>query len=83
LLKDLSRLLASGKNIGVHCRQGIGRSALITTSLLVLSGLSPELAFQRVGAARGCEVPETPEQRDWVIALGKDAAIAATASLTK
>ncbi len=74
LLHRLTRLLAAGKNIGVHCRQGIGRSALIASSLLVLSGLTPEQAFQRVGAARGCVVPETSEQREWVIALGKEAA---------
>jgi len=78
LLQDLSRLLASGKNIGIHCRQGIGRSALIAASLLVLAGVSPEAAFQRVSTARGCTVPETAEQREWVMALGKDqAAIAA------
>ena len=53
LLQDLLRLLASGKNIGVHCRQGIGRSALIAASLLVLSGFTPESAFQRVSDARG------------------------------
>lgn len=74
LLHRLTRLLAGGKNIGVHCRQGIGRSALIASSLLVLSGLPSELAFHRVGAARGCVVPETSEQREWVIALGKEAA---------
>ena len=73
LLQRLLRLLADGKNVGVHCRQGIGRAALIVSSLLVLSGLTPEAAFQRVGAARGCAVPETAEQRDWVTALGKEA----------
>ena len=77
LLQDLARLLASGKNVGVHCRQGIGRSALIVASLLVQSALSPEAAFQRVSAARGCVVPETAEQRDWVMALGKEAAMRA------
>jgi len=74
LLEELNRLLASGKNIGVHCRQGIGRSALVTTALLVLDGMSPNTAFQKVGNACGIPVPETEQQRDWVIAKAKEPA---------
>ncbi len=29
--------------------------------------MKPELAIQRVSAARGLAVPETPEQRKWAI----------------
>lgn len=65
-LKKLDKLLAEGKNVGVHCRQGIGRAALIAASLLVLAGLDTETAFQRVSTARGYDVPETPEQKEWV-----------------
>jgi protein-tyrosine phosphatase len=61
----LAEQLAVGKNIAVHCRQGIGRSALVAIGLLVLSGMEPEAAIQRVSAARGCPVPETSEQRRW------------------
>lgn len=66
LINELDRLLAEGKSIGIHCRQGIGRSALIAASLLVRSGLEPEEAFRKVSIARGCSVPETSEQRKWV-----------------
>ena len=65
-VKELDHLLAQGKSIGIHCRQGIGRSALLAASLLVLSGSIPEVAFRQVSAARGCTVPETSEQRLWV-----------------
>lgn len=68
-LKKLDKLLAEGKNVGVHCRQGIGRAALIAASLLVLAGLDTEAAFQRVSTARGYDVPETPEQKEWVAKL--------------
>lgn len=71
LLRKLISLLNSGKNIGIHCRQGIGRAALVATSLLVLSGVTPEAALQKVSAARGCSVPETAEQRAWVLALAR------------
>ncbi len=66
-VRKLEDALAEGKNLVIHCRQGIGRSALIAACLLVLSGTDPETAFRRVSAARGVSVPETPEQRKWVM----------------
>jgi hypothetical protein len=58
--------LSEGKNVVVHCRQGIGRSGLAATCLLVRSGISPGAAVEVASAGRGVPVPETPEQRDWV-----------------
>lgn len=74
LLEELSRLLIAGKNVGVHCRQGIGRSALVASALLALDEYSPSAAFQIVGQARGVPVPETDQQRNWVIAMAKEPA---------
>ncbi len=71
-VKGLDRLLAEGKSLAIHCRQGIGRSALIAACLLVLAGINPEMAFRRVSSARGCEVPETPYQRQWVIEFARE-----------
>ena len=78
LLGKLDKALTAGKSVGLHCRQGIGRSGLIAASLLVLSGLDPEMAFQRVSSARGLQVPETPEQRDWVIEFARELATSVT-----
>jgi protein-tyrosine phosphatase len=72
LVKTLHARLAEGKNIGVHCRQGIGRSALIAACLLVFAGVEPETAFRHVSVARGSVVPETFAQRDWVIAFAQE-----------
>lgn len=66
LVARLTERLADGKNVAIHCRQGIGRAALVAVGLLVTSGLDSETAIQRVSAARGCPVPETPEQRRWI-----------------
>lgn len=65
-LKGLENSLQEGKSIAIHCRQGIGRSALITAALLVMSGATAEAALPRVSVARGCPVPETSEQVAWV-----------------
>ncbi len=75
LVKKLEELLASGKKVGIHCRQGIGRSAVLAACLLVLSGMNPDSAFQRISAARGCPVPETMEQRQWVVAFARELAV--------
>lgn len=58
--------LSAGKNVVVHCRQGIGRAGLVGACLLVSKGISPEKAVKSLSAARGNAVPETEEQRRWI-----------------
>ena len=66
LVHQMEQALAAGERIAVHCRQGIGRSALLVACVLVAAGHNPDTAFQRISAARGCAVPETLEQQAWV-----------------
>jgi len=66
VLDKVTRTLSDGKNVLVHCRQGIGRSGLVAACLLVKNGMSPGAAVESVSAARGLSVPETVEQRDWI-----------------
>ncbi len=66
LLKEITKALDEGKNVAVHCRQGIGRSGLIATGVLVASGTPVEAAPKVVSTARGLTVPETPAQLQWV-----------------
>jgi protein-tyrosine phosphatase len=65
-LEKLDADLSSGRNVVVHCRQGIGRTGLIAASLLVMKGLNPEAAVKSLSAARGSPVPETAAQRRWI-----------------
>src|SRR5713226_5421338 len=57
LLTDIARELEGGKNVAVHCRQGIGRSGLIAAGVLVTSGIDAGKALAIVSAARGQTVP--------------------------
>jgi protein-tyrosine phosphatase len=66
VLERVSCSLSTGKNVLIHCRQGIGRSGLMAACLLVKKGMSPGAAVASVSAARGMSTPETAEQRDWV-----------------
>jgi protein-tyrosine phosphatase len=65
-LGQIHGLLAQGKHVAIHCRQGIGRSALFAASLLVYGGVDVALAFRQIESARGAAVPDTLEQRRWV-----------------
>jgi protein tyrosine phosphatase (PTP) superfamily phosphohydrolase (DUF442 family) len=66
LARELAGHHAKGRSIVAHCRMGIGRSPLILASILVLRGRAPDDAWEAIGAARGCIVPDTEEQRDWL-----------------
>ena len=65
-LEVVDRALNAGKNVLVHCRQGIGRTGLVAGCLLVSRGISPETAMRKISAARGVPVPETEAQRSWI-----------------
>lgn len=58
--------LDRGKNVAVHCRQGIGRSGLVAAGVLMTLGISADKALETISSARGTLVPETPEQRRWI-----------------
>jgi len=66
LIRMLNERLNQGKSVAVHCRAGIGRSSTMVASVLIAHGLSVESAFREIETARGCAVPDTPEQRKWI-----------------
>lgn len=66
LVSKLRTELENGRTVAIHCRQGIGRSAMIAAGVLVASGLSSNEAIERVSAARGVITPETADQMRWI-----------------
>jgi protein-tyrosine phosphatase len=70
-LEQLKVHLSGGQQVALHCRQGLGRAALMAASVLVLTGFSPDQAFDLLSSARGYPVPETEEQRAWVVAFSQ------------
>ena len=69
LLREIANALREGRNVAVHCRQGIGRSGMIASGVLVVSGAEPRKAIEAVSAARGQNVPETSKQLRWIQSL--------------
>lgn len=72
LVRRLERELVGGKKIAIHCRQGVGRSSLLAACVLVVGGVNPVTAWERIAATRGCMVPDTSEQKDWVARFARD-----------
>ena len=62
--------IAGGRSIAVHCRAGIGRSSMMAACAMICLGIEAGEALTSIRAARGVIVPDTEEQRDWVVAFG-------------
>jgi protein-tyrosine phosphatase len=71
IARSIADGIASGRSIAVHCRAGIGRSSVIAACAMIWSGIEASEALTLIRAARGVIVPDTEEQRDWIIAFGK------------
>jgi protein-tyrosine phosphatase len=71
----LATQLGGGASVAVHCRQGIGRSAVLAAAVMAALGVEPEAALRQIAEARGRPVPETPEQREWVLRFARTAGL--------
>ncbi len=67
LSKMLLQQVDAGVNTLVHCHAGIGRSGLMAAGMLLHCDLSPQQAFAHISKMRGVRVPETHQQKDWLI----------------
>ncbi|MHA7772689.1 protein-tyrosine phosphatase family protein [Roseibium sp. M-1] len=65
IVEDLSQ----GKGVSVHCRAGIGRSGLVVCCVLVALGINASDAIDTVSKSRGVAVPDTSEQRDFILSF--------------
>jgi protein-tyrosine phosphatase len=66
LADQLVAALRSGKTVAVHCRQGIGQSAMIVAAALIAGGVDVGTAVNTIRQSRGLDVPEIPAQRQWI-----------------
>jgi len=62
--------LSLGKGVAVHCRAGIGRSGLVVCCVLVALGMKGNDVIEAVSQSRGVAVPDTSEQRDFILSFG-------------
>lgn len=67
LVAQLADAVRAGNHVGVHCRGCIGRSVVLTAAVLAHLGFEAADALGLIEEARGCPVPETREQRNWIL----------------
>jgi protein-tyrosine phosphatase len=67
LVAQLADAVRVGKHVGAHCRGCIGRATITTAAILIHLGYKPVDALAMVEKARGCTVPDTPEQLNWIM----------------
>lgn len=67
LIDELCEVLEQKKGVAIHCRAGIGRSSMIAALVLAAIDVPIDDTFRMIASARGCEVPDTPQQREWVL----------------
>ena len=57
--------------IAIHCRVGIGRSAVAAAALLCRLGIPASDAISLISKSRGFDVPDTDQQLGFILGLGK------------
>ena len=69
LVSELLDKLRDEKRIVVHCRMGIGRTALLCAAILLKNGFRQSDVFDLLSRKRTLNVPDTDEQAKWVHGL--------------
>jgi len=80
ILAQVDALLEGGRRLYLHCRAGIGRTGTLVACHLIERGLAPPAALQQLNELWQAsdrsdtwpEVPETAEQRDFILAYSPD-----------
>ena len=72
LLAEVTSALDAGRNVGVPCRQSVGRAGLMAAGALIVAGMGTRQAVDAVSKARGLQVPETGEQFQWLLRLAAE-----------
>lgn len=68
LIDELAQQFNKEATIVIHCRMGIGRSSIIAGCVLLQLGYAARDLIQHISKARGLTVPDTEEQRKWLLA---------------
>ncbi|AFM03901.1 putative protein-tyrosine phosphatase [Bernardetia litoralis DSM 6794] len=67
LAKKLVKKTKQNKKIIVHCRGGIGRAGMLCSAILIENGISNQEAIKKISEARNLKIPDTEEQKEWIM----------------
>jgi protein-tyrosine phosphatase len=72
VIESLREMHRQGHGVGMHCRYGVGRAPMMAAAFLSALGIPAAEAFGAIAAARGCNVPDTEAQGEWVVRMGAE-----------
>lgn len=58
--------IKEGKSVVIHCRMGIGRASIITSSILLHFNITLNEILDNITRTRGLKIPDTEEQLAWL-----------------
>jgi len=67
LAKKLVEKINQNEKIIVHCRGGIGRAGMLCSAILIEKEISNQKAIEKISEARGLKIPDTEEQKEWIM----------------
>lgn len=71
-VNSICAALKNGTNVAVHCRAGVGRSGMLTSCILIQLAVPADEAVAVVSEARGVNIPDTPEQHQFIKSFTPD-----------
>lgn len=66
LIREITTKLDGGLSVVIHCRMGIGRSAIVAAAVLLNYDLRANDIVDTISRIRGLNVPDTDEQLNWL-----------------
>ena len=69
LVEDLAKEIRQEKKVVIHCRMGIGRSSILAGAIMIKLGFEGKEVFEIISKYRKLEVPDTEEQRNWILQI--------------
>ena len=72
LVDRLDESLKAAHRVVIHCRMGIGRTAMLCAALLLRQGYDAGHVFGVLAKYRGVSVPDTNAQLEWVLSNFSD-----------
>ena len=69
LTNELANRIRENKKVVIHCRMGIGRASILAAAIMIKLGFEVKEVFDIIGKHRKLNVPDTEEQKDWVLSI--------------
>jgi len=71
LAKNLASRINENQKVVMHCRMGIGRASILAAAIMINLGCDEKNVFQNISKFRKLQVPDTEEQKNWILSIAE------------